>query len=156
MMRNLRSSLQFFVLIILSLQLLTSIPASSESRSAVFEAQIANLDNPAVKVRIDAIKILAQLKDEEIIAAVPWISARLRDENPKVRIVAARTLGTLGELAREAVADIGQALSDEQFAVTAIENKAQFQSVAISAAAALADLGPIASAALKDLSLIHI
>jgi len=143
--------MQFLASIVLSLQLLTSIPAFSESRSAIFEAQIANLDNAAVTVRIDAIKTLAQLKDEEVIAAVPWISARLRDENPKVRIVAARTLGTLGDLAREAVADIGQALTDDQFAVTAIHDNAQFQSVAMSAATALADLGPIGLAALKDL-----
>ena len=151
MMRIMGSSAQFAAAGILALQLLLALPALSQSWSARFESQSANLTNATSTIRIAAIRALAQLDDEEITAAVPLIAERLRDEDPKVRIVAARTLGRLGELAREAVTDIGQALNDGQYAVTVIDGGVQFQSVAMSAAAALADLGPNAPAALKDL-----
>ena len=151
MMRIMGSSAQLAAAGVLAVQLLLALPASSQSWSAKFESQSANLTNATSTIRIAAIRALAQLDDEEIIAAVPLIAERLRDEDPKVRIVAARTLGRLGELAREAVTDIGQALNDGQYAVTVIDGGVQFQSVAMSAAAALADLGPNALAALKDL-----
>lgn len=153
MMRMLGSNLNFIVSIILAFQLLVALPASSQSGSAIFESQSANLDNAASVIRIAAIRALAKLDDAEIIASVPLIAARLYDQDPKVRIVAARTLGRFGELAKEAVTDIGRALTDSQFTATGIEDSVQFQSVAMSAAAALADLGPIASLALKDLKL---
>ena len=151
MMSIMGSSVQFAAAGVLALQLLLALPALSQSWSARFESQSANLTNATSTIRIAAIRALAQLDDEEITAAVPLIAERLRDEDPKVRIVAARTLGRLDELAREAVTDIGQALNDGQYAVTVIDGGVQFQSVAMSAAAALADLGPNAPAALKDL-----
>ena len=151
MMRIMGSSVQLAAAGVLALQLLLALPALPQSWSAKFESQSANLTNATSTIRIAAIRALAQLDDEEIIAAVPLIAERLRDEDPKVRIVAARVLGHLGELAREAVTDIGQALNDGQYAVTVIDGGVQFQSVAMSAAAALADLGPNAPAALKDL-----
>ena len=151
MMRIMGSCVQLAAAGVLVLQFLLALPALSQSRSAKFESQSANLTNSTSTIRIAAIRALAQLDDEEIIAAVPLIAERLRDEDPKVRIVAARVLGRLGELAREAVTDIGQALNDGQYAVTVIDGGVQFQSVAMSAAAALADLGPNAPAALKDL-----
>ena len=114
--------------------------------------QNANLINPQSAIRIAAIQALTRLEDdEEVVVAVPLIAERLKDNDPAVRIIAARELGYLGELATPAVAQIGQALADSEFTVTTIEGSVVFRSVGMAAAAALADLGPVASAALGDL-----
>ena len=147
-----RSRVLLAATVVPALLLLSAAPALSQARSAAFEAQNANLINPQSAIRIAAIQALTRLvDDEEVIVAVPLIAERLKDEDPAVRIVAARELGYLGELATPAVTQISQALADSEFTVTTIEGSVVFRSVGMAAAAALADLGPVASAALGDL-----
>ena len=147
-----RSRILLVATIVPALLLVSAAPALSQARSAAFEVQNANLINPQSAIRIAAIQALTRLEDdEEVVVAVPLIAERLKDNDPAVRIIAARELGYLGELATPAVAQIGQALADSEFTVTTIEGSVVFRSVGMAAAAALADLGPVASAALGDL-----
>ncbi len=128
-------------------------PAWSQTRSAAFEAQAANLSNSKSGVRIAAIEALVQLEDdEEVLIAVPMIAERLVDEEPDVRIAAARELARLGELAADAVPDLGRALADGSYHIEALEGGGvRYRAVALAAAAALADLGPTSLPALNDL-----
>ena len=90
--------------IVPALLLVSAAPALSQARSAAFEVQNANLINPQSAIRIAAIQALTRLEDdEEVVVAVPLIAERLKDNDPAVRIIAARELGYLGELATPAV-----------------------------------------------------
>ncbi|MDP6688211.1 MAG: HEAT repeat domain-containing protein, partial [Alphaproteobacteria bacterium] len=150
--RQLQLTLAILAAFVLLL-LVPSRPAWPQARTAAFEAQAANLTNPRSATRIAAIQAMTQLEDdEEVVVAVTLIVERLRDEDPAVRVAAVRELGRLGELAAAAIPDIGLALADGDFAVSEVEGGGiGFRSVAMAAAAALADLGPAASAALPNL-----
>ncbi|MDP6342036.1 MAG: HEAT repeat domain-containing protein [Alphaproteobacteria bacterium] len=127
--------------------------ANETPRSAAYEAQTANLKSHRPEVRMSAVRALARLEeDEEVLAAVPLIVGLLVDEMPEVRIVTARQLGRLGDLAAEAVPALGQALRDEAFhAYQDDGGGVRYQGVALAAADALANIGPPAGGALADL-----
>ena len=88
MMRIMGSSAQLAAAGVLAVQLLLALPASSQSWSAKFESQSANLTNSTSTIRIAAIRALAQLDDEEIIAAVPLIAAWVNWQEKQLQILA--------------------------------------------------------------------
>ncbi len=141
------------VLTTLLFGLVASANAAETLRSAAYEAQTANLKSWRPEVRIAAVSALTQLEeDAEVLAAVPLFLPLLTDEMPEVRIATARQLGRLGDLAAEAVPALGLALRDDAFhAYQDDSGGIRFESVALAAVGALADIGPPAHRALAEL-----
>jgi HEAT repeat protein len=83
----------------------------------------AAVKDPAPGVRLAALKALAQ-GNRDVHSALPGLVACLRDESPPVREWSARTLRTIGPLAKPAIPALTRAAQDKEESVRAAAQEA--------------------------------